>query len=852
MKRMKKLTSIGLVLAMTVGLLAGCSGGGSGNGEDASTSGGKGRYVEENWGDPLESQDDNSYSYIQTMKQLSDGTIRAIVSDSSDRGFSVKDSTDGGKTWGDASMDLSALDQLNLGDDNTDDDGNGDYAYVGSMTIDADGDLAFVYTQSHSETKDNVTSVDSTEKYYLLTKDGKLSEIAMEIPNLQKEQHYEYDSSEDETGSKTDDPADSGVSAESETEDDGVVINENGDSDNKGDTEASNGIQTLKLKDAENLYVADYNGAVYHVTTADGKIVATFDDMNYVNNMYLCGDKLLLDDYEKVYEYDTATDKKTAEHEALASVITSKGSVTIADYLKDGHTIYYSCTEGIYTYDLDKDTSEQIVDGNMSSLVSPSGNVEYLIPKDDGQIFVKFSDYTGYTSEESFLNYAYDKDAAKRPDKELTIYTLKDDYTIRTLAAAYQKAHPDVYVKVESGVSGDDAVTTSDAIRTLNTEVMGGNGPDILFMDGLPVNSYVEKGLLADVSDTVNPLISDGKLFDKIAQTYKGDDGKIYAVPMTFKVPIVIGRKSDLDKLNSLSDFATLAQDFVKDHKKNENFIESYSLYSMVGDMMYSNSASWFKEDGSLDSDSLKSYLNDIKAIYNAAYETLSDKDKSDMDQMKQYYTSDDYEMDASWYGSDPSSMAMYIMAGMNRIAYGNMSGTSSLGDLASIMRKDADINYKALPGSVQNVYVPSDVIGINAKSKNIDTAKEFYAFALSADGQKAIDSYSGFPVNKERFDASLVDPDAGTEGYDPNASKGSWGMTDEDGNEISVDIYWPTDDQIAQLKSLIDSLDTPSYGDYTILSTILKDSINAIIGDTSVDDAVEQVVKDIDIYLSE
>ena len=71
-------------------------------------------------------------------------------------------------------------------------------------------------------------------------------------------------------------------------------------------------------------------------------------------------------------------------------------------------------------------------------------------------------------------------------------------------------------------------------------------------MDGLPVNSYVEKGLLADVSDTVNPLISDGKLFDKIAQTYKGDDGKIYAVPMTFKVPIVIGRKSDLDKLNSL------------------------------------------------------------------------------------------------------------------------------------------------------------------------------------------------------------------------------------------------------------------------------------------------------------
>ena len=49
MKRMKKLTSISLVLAMTVGLLAGCSGEGNGSGGSADASGGKGRYVEENW-----------------------------------------------------------------------------------------------------------------------------------------------------------------------------------------------------------------------------------------------------------------------------------------------------------------------------------------------------------------------------------------------------------------------------------------------------------------------------------------------------------------------------------------------------------------------------------------------------------------------------------------------------------------------------------------------------------------------------------------------------------------------------------------------------------------------------------
>ena len=195
MKRMKKLTSISLVLAMTVGLLAGCSGGGNGSGGSADASGGKGRYVEENWGNPFSSGDDD-HSYVQSVAQLSDGTLRAVISDSSDKGFSIKDSTDGGKTWTDSSMDLSALNQLKISS-NTDDDGNGTYGYLGNISIDADGDIAFVYTSTTSSTKDNVSISDSTESYYLLTKDGKLSEIKAEIPGVKKTQHYEYDMSED-------------------------------------------------------------------------------------------------------------------------------------------------------------------------------------------------------------------------------------------------------------------------------------------------------------------------------------------------------------------------------------------------------------------------------------------------------------------------------------------------------------------------------------------------------------------------------------------------------------------------------------------------------------------------------
>lgn len=845
MKKMKKLASIGLVLTMTVGLLAGCSGGGSNNGGSADASGGKGRYVEENWGNPFSSGEDD-YTYIQSIAEMADGTLRAVVSDDSDRGFSLKDSKDGGKTWSDADTDLSALDKLQLTSSDDSEDGSGTYGYIGNVSLDSEGDIAFVYSLNKYSTEGKTSVNDTTETYYLLSKDGKLSEIKADIPGVNKTQHYEYDMSDDGDEAKAGEEK-----TEAETEDDGVVISDGSDSSDSDDN-YSNGIQSFKLKDADNLYVSDYNGAVYHVTTGDGKIAASFDDFDWVNGMYLCGDKLLLDDYQKVIEYDTATDKKVAEHDELASIIQEKSNVMIADYLKDGNTIYYCCTDGIFTYNLDSNTSEQIVDGNMSSLISPNSSIDFIIPKADGQILLKFNDYTGDSNEVSLLNYAYDKDAAKRPDKQLTIYTLNDDYTIRTLAATYQKSHPDVYVNVVSGVSGDDAVTSSDAIRTLNTEVMAGEGPDVLFMDNLPVNSYLEKGLLADVSDVVNPMISDGKLFTKVAETYKSTDGKIYAAPLTFSMPIVIGYKDDLDQLNSLSDFVTLAEKTAEDGKKGQKFIETYGMLSLIGDMMSVNSASWFKEDGSLDTDSLKAYLKDIKAIYDASYDTLSDDDKADLEDSKQYYIGDDVDLNANFFAFDPSSDAVNVITGTRRIAYGNMAGSYGLQELGSIMRKDADLTYKTLPGSLKNVYVPSEVMAINAKSKNMDTAKDFFEFALSTDGQKALDNYNGFKVNKDSFDASMVDPQAGTEGYDPNASQGAWSTVDVNGNEVNIDMYWPTDDQIKQLKDMIDTLDTASYSDNTIQTTIIEDCIRCIISDDSIDDDVNQVVKDINIYLSE
>lgn len=42
-------------------------------------------------------------------------------------------------------------------------------------------------------------------------------------------------------------------------------------------------------------------------------------------------------------------------------------------------------------------------------------------------------------------------------------------------------------------MTDDNGVTLEDALKTLSTDILAGNGPDVLILDGMPVDSYVEK-----------------------------------------------------------------------------------------------------------------------------------------------------------------------------------------------------------------------------------------------------------------------------------------------------------------------------------------------------------------------
>lgn len=119
------------------------------------------------------------------------------------------------------------------------------------------------------------------------------------------------------------------------------------------------------------------------------------------------------------------------------------------------------------------------------------------------------------------------------PEKEtaaFTIYSLTKSPAVTQTAMLYQQEHPELKVELWVGMEDEAALTRTDAIKQLNTELMSGSGPDLIVMDGLSVEKYTDMGLLLPLD--VN--VSDDKYFETIAKTYQ-KDGALYAIPTDFR-----------------------------------------------------------------------------------------------------------------------------------------------------------------------------------------------------------------------------------------------------------------------------------------------------------------------------
>lgn len=272
--------------------------------------------------------------------------------------------------------------------------------------------------------------------------------------------------------------------------------------------------------------------------------------------------------------------------------------------------IYVAYSAGVYRHVIGGAAMEQVMDGSMNSLGNPMMSLEGFWVLPDNEFMILYQ-------EPKLCRYIFDPDMPSMPEEEVSIYSLKEDYAIRQAVSLFQKEHPEVYIRYEVGLLGESSLTTEDALKNLNTRMMAGSGPNLLVLDGLPAASYQEKGVLADLSGIVYDMSEEHKLFTNLLDACR-DEGKLFYVPVRFRLPLLVGDKEDIASVKDLSSLADAVEKLRKEHEKGGILgllTEDEVLRTLL---LTSSGALTDKKNKTLDEEKLTDFLVQARRIYQA------------------------------------------------------------------------------------------------------------------------------------------------------------------------------------------------------------------------------------------
>lgn len=596
------------------------------------------------------------------------------------------------------------------------------------------------------------------------------------------------------------------------------------------------GVSFLEFASNGELLNFDIGGGVSVLDRETGETVRTVTDLQ-ADAMGCCGNEVLLLTESEAQRFDLGSGEPLERDEALNEALFAGGSdygirttagFPIAFAQDEDGRLYYCTNQGIFSHVTGGSVVEQIVDGTLNALSSPE---VYFV----GMIFQNQSFYVLYvdgSAETGLLKYEYSPDISSVPEREMTIYSLEDNDAVRQAAVQFQKMYPDTYVTYRAGMSGEDGVTAADALRTLNTDILAGNGPDILVLDDMSVKTYAEKGLLEDLSEIVSGIQESDGVFENIANAFE-EEGTLPAVPARFSLEAAAGDPEAIAGIGGLSSLEELAGETDALSTFNMAFLPEF-LYPVCA-------GSWKNADNTIDQEKLEEFVSGVKAIMERYRETASEES---LDALQSYAEG---EFDLFQVGGQFDGVGM----GINELYTGKTKAVfGALGDylysytgLMSVNHENGNCGMVPLSMMQSDVFLPSCILGVLTTAKEKDRAYEFVQFMLSAEGQGK--STVGLPVNRSAFDTLLSEDQFGEEGgYSLSVSDGE--------NFTRLDYTWPTEEEQAMLKDMAEQASICADTEIVQRETVLEETYRCLNGEISSEEAVNSIIQKINLYLAE
>ncbi len=447
------------------------------------------------------------------------------------------------------------------------------------------------------------------------------------------------------------------------------------------------------------------------------------------------------------------------------------------------------------------DTWETILDADRASMSKPTLYADAMLFGSNNDFYIM---YQGENGLRTLKYYIYDKNIPFAPVNKISIVTLNESFTIKQLISDFNQANPDVMVDYQVLMGDNHSTTINDQIKALNTELLAGKGPDILVLDGLPMNSYIEKNVLADISGIINPLIKNGEVLNNVMNNFKTKDGKIYTAPLRITIPIAFGNKeavSSAKSINTLADYAKAST--IPLFGAN---VLSYSDLTTILYRLYSNS---FLEDNGINHDGLINFLQNLKII-------------SDQTKTKE----------------EPTNLPVYMEMSnttFSRLIY-DKNALLGINDLWHMMGVYEPLAVNdVIDGAytlVNKEFTPRQLISINKASTNKKLANKFIRALFDESVQKTAIG-DGFPVNEKALMNFGMEP-IGEMGWD------------------NFSISQPSKEKMQNILDLFKAADSPVIVNQELLDMVISETKAYLSGKEGLNSTADKIIAKTKIQLAE
>lgn len=530
------------------------------------------------------------------------------------------------------------------------------------------------------------------------------------------------------------------------------------------------------------------------------------------------------DDYSAMYlaSYDPKTDT-AGEPTTLPDSLMTSGYNDMA--IGKTTDIIYTTSNGLYGYSVGDEQPTQIMNFINSDL-----NVTNLSPVImlDETHFIGFY-YDDYDAGQQAAMFTK-RNPEDIPDKKVIVLAGSwIDYDMKNRVFQFNKSNDQYRVVVKEYEQYNTTEDYQAGYTQLNNDIISGNMPDILIAtESLPLDKYIEKGLLADVGKLIeeDSELSGQEFLNNVFDAYKKNDKLYYVIP-SFYERTLIGKTSMLDGKTGWN-----AQEFLDYANSLPEGTQLMGEMTRDGFMNYIMS---YGGTDYIDVNTGKCNFNseDFKALLTYA-KTLPEE-----------INYDNYD-DENWWENYQSQYRENKTVLMD--AY-----ISGLQDMQSTLNGyfGEDVTYIGFPSEDRQgaILSANNLYALSAKSKNLEGAWEFIRYYLTDEYQETL-TYQ-IPVSKTAFMNRAQEATQKPFYLDENGEKVEYDNTFEiNGESIVLDPL--SQEQVNQMVEVITSTTKRGYYNEDISNIISEETAAFFAGQKSVDEVTDIIQSRAQIFVDE